>query len=120
MATDLFLEHLIGATKEALSDGQSIDSMKRITQNSDFLLHLREIMKENLKIEVSSSHSSPDSRNAIQEAAEELAKGPRFIPPTTWIDPYLVACKAELPELKHDVQLDEFPQREVLAAEEGL
>jgi len=46
----MFLEHLIGVTKESSRDGQSLESMERLTVTIDFSLHVHETVREGLGI----------------------------------------------------------------------
>ena len=109
VATDMFLEHLIGVTKESSRDGQSLESMERLTVTIDFSLHVRETVREGLGIKTSSTHNKPDTREAVKKAAGNLiAWGKHNQPDPKWTNPFLVGVKAEvkLGELVDDDDVD--------------
>jgi len=110
VATDMFLEHLIGVTKESSRDGQSLESMERLTVTIDFSLHVRETVREGLGIKASSTHNKPDTREAVKKAAGNLiAWGKHYQPDPKWTNPFLVGVKAEvkLGELVDDDDVDQ-------------
>jgi len=106
VSTDLFLEHLIGVTKESWSDGQSLNSMREITQNVDYVQLAKTQFKEGLGITSSSTHVKPDRRQGTIKAAKDLGGKQLHKPEATWKDPFLEGVKAEL-KLDIDVDLED-------------
>ena len=57
-----------------MSSGQSLATLKKLSQNSDILQNVRHLVQENLDLPVSSSHSSPNLQTEIVECAKKLMK----------------------------------------------
>jgi len=115
VSTDLFLEHLIGVTKESCSDGQSLDSMKRLTQNIDFVQHSTTQVKEGLGIATSSTHVNPDRREATIKAAKTLiVKNSLHKPLSSWTNPFVAGIKADLKLGEDEINSVEDSEAELL------
>jgi len=96
----LFLEHLIGATKQACRDGQSLDKMKEVSSSLDFSQAIRDTVRKETGISSSSSHSKPDTRTAVKDAAGTLLQKPAFLPATEWKNPFLEGVSGDLEKYK--------------------
>lgn len=120
-ATDLFLEHLIGTTKLACRDGQSLDKMKEISITQDLARAIAGTINKETGIKNSSSHSKVDVRPQDKEAAEALLASPRFKPPQDWKNPIMEGLRAEIKQGADfdvdDGDVGEFPDIEDLDIE---
>ena len=74
VSTDLFLEHLIGSAKQSMKGGQSLKTMKMFSLNTDLLRNTREIVRNNLGIASSSTHTNPSIRDDVIRISSDLEK----------------------------------------------